>query len=153
MLCIEFSCDDPIQDFFLTLTLNLRDIISISSDSIWLAFLIYFSIVWRSKGKAILFVVMIILCWSKCYGTFDTNNFYFPFFYFSDFSFILFYFLLKDNKEGTWQGSHMTGHIMWRHKLRTWWKGLEDDIKVPGIHMVALSKKWGEHEVETWTLG
>ena len=81
----------------------------------------------------------------------NTNNFYFIFFYFSDFTLLYFYFLLKNNEEGTWQGSHMTGHMMWRHKPRTWWKGLEDDVRAPGVHMVALSKKWGEHEVEAWT--
>ena len=29
----------------------------------------------------------------------NTNNFYFIFFYFSDFTFCFFYFLLKDNEE------------------------------------------------------
>ena len=53
-------------------------------------------------------------------GYLDTNNFYVLFFYFSDSTFLLLYFLLKDNKEGTWQGSHMTGHMMWHHKPKTW---------------------------------
>ena len=34
-------------------------------------------------------------------GYLDTNNFYFILFYFSDFTFLFFYFLLKDDKEGT----------------------------------------------------
>ena len=34
-------------------------------------------------------------------GHLDTNNFYSLFFYFSDFTFLFFYFLLKDNEEGT----------------------------------------------------
>ena len=73
-------------------------------------------------------------------GYLDTNNFYFIFFYFSDFTLLFFYFLLKDDEEGTWQGSHMTGHMMWCHKPRTWWKDLEDDFRAPGVHMVALSR-------------
>jgi len=84
-------------------------------------------------------------------GHLNTNNFYFILFYFSDFTLLFFYFLLKDDEEGTWQGSHMTGHMMWHHKPRTWWKGLEDDVRASGVYMVALSKKWGEHEVEAWT--
>ena len=84
-------------------------------------------------------------------GYLDTNNFYVLFFYFSDSTFLLLYFLLKDNKEGTWQGSHMTGHMMWHHKPRTWWKGLEDDVRTPGVHMVALSRIWGRNEDEAWT--
>ena len=49
----------------------------------------------------------------ECYRTLNTNNFYF----------ILFFFILfswKDNEEGMWQGSHMTGHMMWRHRPRRW---------------------------------
>jgi len=84
-------------------------------------------------------------------GYLDTNNFYFIFFYFSNITFLFFYFLLKDNEEGMWQVSHMTGHMMWRHKPRTWWKGLKDDVRAPGVHMVALSRIWDvmgrlEHE-------
>ena len=52
---------------------------------------------------------------------------------------LYFTFLWKDN-EGTWQWSHMTGHMMWHHKPRTWWKGLEDDIRALGVHIVALSR-------------
>ena len=33
-------------------------------------------------------------------GHLDTNNFYFILFYFSDFTFLFFYFLLKDDEEG-----------------------------------------------------
>jgi len=31
--------------------------------------------------------------------------------------------------------------------------GLEDDVRAPGVHMVALSKEWGGHEDEAWTIG
>jgi len=66
-----------------------------------------------------------------CYKYSDINNFLF-------FSFILFYFFgfyfsfsllyWKDNEEGTWQGGHMTGHMMWCHKnlveeSRRWCQG------------------------------
>ena len=34
-------------------------------------------------------------------GHLNTNNFYSLFFYFSDFTFLFFYFLLKDNEKGT----------------------------------------------------
>ena len=47
----------------------------------------------------------------------------------------------------------MTGHMMWCHKPRTWWKSLEDDIKTHGVYMVALSKKWGGYEDRVWTIG
>ena len=66
------------------------------------------------------------------------------------FSFLLFFLILlflffilfswKDDEEGTWQGSHMTCHMLWRHKPRTGWKGLEDNVRAHGIHMVALSR-------------
>ena len=42
------------------------------------------------------------------------------FFLLSIFLLILYFFFFWDNEEGTWQGSHMTGHMMWRHKPRTW---------------------------------
>ena len=32
-------------------------------------------------------------------------------------------------------------------------KGLEDNIRAPGVHMVALSKEWGRHEDKAWTIG
>jgi len=93
---------------------------------------------------------------SMCYKYSDINNFLF-------FSFILFYFFgfyfsfsllyWKDDEGGTWQGSHMTGHMMWCHRPRLGWKDLEDDVRAHGVCMVALSKKWGEHEVEAWTIG
>ena len=67
------------------------------------------------------------------------------------FSFPLFSW--KDDEEGMWQGSHMTGHMMWCHKPRTWKNGLEDDIRTHGVHMVVLSKKWGGHEDGVWTIG
>ena len=45
-------------------------------------------------------------------GHSNTNNFYSLFFYFSDFTLLFFYFLLKDNEEGMWLPCHMTGHMM-----------------------------------------
>jgi len=61
-------------------------------------------------------------------------------------SFILFYF--EGQWRGMWQGSHMTGHMMWCHRPRTWKKNLEDDVRAHGVCIVVLSKKWGKHEVE-----
>ena len=87
---------------------------------------------------------------SYCYGTLNTNNFLFYFLLF--FLILLFFFFIlfswKDDEEGTWQGSHMTCHIVWCHKPKTWWKGLEDDVRAHGIHMVALSRTWGRNEDE-----
>ena len=70
--------------------------------------------IWRKDQGLILDIVLIkgfekILEESVSYtyynlsvmGHLDTNNFYFILFYFSDFTFIFFYFLLKDNEEGT----------------------------------------------------
>ena len=92
---------------------------------------------------------------SECYGTLWTwIIFIFLFLLFSDFIGILFSFSFSFRRwRGTWQGSHMTGHMMWCHRPRPWWKDLEDDIRAHGVCMVALSKKWGEHEVEAWTIG
>ena len=73
-------------------------------------------------------------------GHSDTNSFYSLFFSFSDFTLLYFYFLLKNDEKGMWQGSHMTCHMMWCHKPRTWWKDLEDDVRAPGVYMVALSR-------------
>ena len=75
------------------------------------------------------------------------------YFIFSDFTFFFSLLYWKDDEEGTWQGSHMTGHMMWHHRPRTWWKNLEGDVRAHGVCMVALSKKWGEHEVEACTWG
>ena len=89
------------------------------------------------------------------YGTLNTNNFLFYFILF--FLILLFFFFIlffwKDDEEGTWQGSHMTCHMVWLHKPRRWWKSLEDDVRAHGIHMVALSRIWGRNEDKAWTLG
>ena len=36
---------------------------------------------------------------------------------------------------------HMTCHMMWHHRPRTWWKNLEDDVRTHVYNMVALSRK------------
>ena len=64
------------------------------------------------------------------------------------FIFLLFYF--EGRWRDTWQGSHMTCHMVWHNKPRTWWKGLEDDVRAPGVYIVALSKIWGRNENEAW---
>ena len=81
-------------------------------------------------------------------GYLDTNNFYFILFYFSDFTLLYFSFLWKDDEEGMWQGSHITDYMMWCHKPRIWWKDPEDDVRAPGVHMVALSRTWDKNEDE-----
>ena len=103
--------------------------LSMESRFIFWTFFKYFLIVNKSRLLAGLFVMMMILLmlnWMKSakvsdleffkhvMGYLDTNNFYFILFYFSDFTFLLFYFifLLEDDEEGTWQGSHITGHMM-----------------------------------------
>ena len=91
-------------------------------------------------------------------GCFGHKQFYFILFYFifSDFTFLFLYllfFFFGDDEKGTWQGSHMICHMMWHHRPRTWWKNLESDVRAHGVCIVVLSKKWGEHEVEAWTIG
>ena len=47
--------------------------------------------------------------------------FIFLLFYFSDFILIFFSFYFSFGQwRGTWHCSHMTGHIMWCHRPRTW---------------------------------
>ena len=79
-------------------------------------------------------------------------SFSFIFWLYRNFVFFFFFFSFRWWR-GTWQGSHMTGHIMWRHRPRTWWKNLEGDVRAHEVCMVVLSKKWGEHKVEAWTIG
>ena len=89
-------------------------------------------------------------------GHLNTNNFIFLFFYFSDFILILFslFFSFSFGQwRGIWHHSHMTGHMMWRHRPKTWWKDLEDDLRAHIYNMVALSKMWGRHESVAWTIG
>ena len=89
-------------------------------------------------------------------GRLNTNNFIFLFFYFSDFILIffsLFFYVSFGWWRGTWYHSHMTGHMMWHHRPKTWWKDLEDDVRAHVYNIVALSREWGEHEVEAWTIG
>ena len=45
----------------------------------------------------------------------------------------------------------MIGHIMWYHKPRTWWKGLEDNVRAPEVHIVVLNRIWDRNEDEVWT--
>ena len=73
-------------------------------------------------------------------GHLNTNNFIF----------LLFYFYFGQWR-GMWHHSHMTCHMMWHHRPRTWWKNLEDDIRAYVYNMVVLSREWGEHEVVEWT--
>ena len=68
----------------------------------------------------------------------DINNFILFFLILLFFFFILLFF--KDDEKGMWQGSHMTGHMMWCHKPRTWWKNLEGDVRAHGVCMVASIK-------------
>ena len=83
----------------------------------------------------------------KCYGTLWTLTILF-YFIFLILLFFFFSFYFEGWWRGTWQWSHMTGHMMWHHKPRTWWKGLEDDVRVHGVHMVALNRTWGRNEDE-----
>ena len=81
-------------------------------------------------------------------------TFYFSFIYFLlilfsfFFSFSSSFRTMKEarDKEVTWQ-------VTWCDRPRLGWKDLEDDVRAHGECMVALSKKWGEHEVEAWTIG
>jgi len=57
-----------------------------------------------------------------CYETLWTLT-VFIFFYFSDFILILFFFSFSfsfGRWRGTWCYSHMTCHMMWHHRPRTW---------------------------------
>ena len=86
------------------------------------------------------------LCCDNHYviGHFGHKQFYFSF---SDFTllflFLLFYF--EGWWRGMWQGSHMTDHMIWCHRPKTWWKDLEDSVRASEVHMVALSKTWGRN--------
>jgi len=100
-----------------------------------------------------IFIVKALYCsvslWSvhMLWDALDINNFIlFYFILLLYFFFILFFF--GDDERGMWQGSHMIGHMMWHHRPRTWWKNLEGDVRVHRVCMVALSKKWGEHDVK-----
>ena len=76
----------------------------------------------------------------------DTDNFYFILFYFSNFILILFLFLFYFYFgwwRGTWHRSHMTCHMMWYHRPRTWWKNLEDDIRTHVYNMVVKTVDGG----------
>ena len=77
-------------------------------------------------------------------GRLNTNNFLFLFFYFSDFILIffsLFFYFYFGRWRGMWHHSHMTGHMMWCYRPKTWWKDLEDDVRAHVYNMVALSRK------------
>ena len=101
-----------------------------------------------TKWNAYLFVISKLL-----WDALDTNNFYFLLF--SDFILILFFFSFSfsfGQWRGMWHYSHMTGHMMWCHRPRIWWKNLKDDIRAHIYNMVALSRKWGRHEIVVWTM-
>ena len=85
----------------------------------------------KEKGKIILIILvyiddmvvatpesMHIVSFKMLWDALDTNNFYFILFYFIlilfSFSFSLRWW------KGTWHHSHMTGHMMWYHRPRTW---------------------------------
>jgi len=76
-------------------------------------------------------------------------SFSFIFWLYKDF--VFFFFFLFDEEEV--RDTAVTWHVTWCDiiKPRTWWKGLEDDVRAPGVHMVALSKTWGRNEDEAWT--
>ena len=81
---------------------------------------------------------------SLLWDALDINNFCFILFYFSIllYFFFCFFFFLKNDEEArdnevTWQVTWM-----WRHKPRTWWKGLEDDVRAYEIHMCQDRWRW-----------
>jgi len=61
----------------------------------------------------------------------NTNNFYF----------ILFYFSFR-RWRGMWHYSYMTGHMMWCHRPRRWWKDLEDNVRAYVYNMATLRQTW-----------
>ena len=78
---------------------------------------------------------------SNCYWTLII--FLFLLFYFPDFILIFFFFFSFGQWRGTWHCSHMTGHMMWHYRPRTWWKDLEDNIRAYIYNIVALRQTWG----------
>jgi len=87
-------------------------------------------------------------------GCFGHEQFLFSFIFWLYRDFVFFFFFFSFGQwRGTRQGSYMTGHMMWGHRPRTWWKDLEDDIRAYVGSMVALSRMWGKHEVKAWTIG
>ena len=69
------------------------------------------------------------------------EQFLFYFILFFDFIGILFCFVFSFGRwNGTWH-SHMTSHMIWHHKPRTWWKDLEDNVRAHVYNIVALSRK------------
>ena len=82
-------------------------------------------------------------------GHWTLTIFYFLLFFLILLFFFFILFSWKDNEEGMWQGSHMTCHMVWHHKPRTWWKGLEDDVRAYGTHMMTLSRTWGVKIVDS----
>jgi len=71
------------------------------------------------KTLLILLSMFTIVLWD----TLDMNNFYFLFLLFSDFIRILFsfsFFFSFGQWRSIWHRSHMTCHMMWCHKPRTW---------------------------------
>ena len=78
----------------------------------------------------------------------DTNNFYFLFILFFFWFYIDFLFLfLLDNEKA--HDATVTWQVTWYDiiEFKTWWKNLEDDVRAHIYNMVALSRKWGKHEM------
>ena len=100
-------------------------------------------------------LLIFLLCWwhlpfhywclKLLWDAWTLTIFIFVFFYFSDFILIFFFFFFYFSF-GWWKGTshcrHMTCHMMWHHRPRTWWKNLEDDIRAHVYNMVALKQTW-----------
>jgi len=58
----------------------------------------------------------------SCYGMLWTWTilFYFLFFFLILLFFFFIFFFFGDDEKGMWQGSHMTGHMIWHHRPRIW---------------------------------
>ena len=99
---------------------------------------------WNSNRELlknfVIFLEFNVVLWD----TWTLTIFLFLFFYFSDFILIFFFFYFSFGWwKGMWHCSHMTCHMMWRHRPRTWWKDLEYDIRAHIYNMVALRQTWG----------
>ena len=112
-------------------------------------FLIHQFITWGAVADHSSYFVTIMECFGHEEFLF---SFSFIFWLYRNFVFFFFFFSFRWWR-GMWQGGHMIGHMMWCHRPRTWWKNLEGDVRANGVCIMALSKKWGEHEVEAWTIG
>ena len=105
------------------------------------------SILFRVKADSLDFVTKAVFVMGHFGHEQFLFSFSFVFWLYKDFVFFFFFFS-SGRWRDTWQGSHITGHMIWCHRPRTWWEDLEDDVRVYVYNMVALSRKWGKHEVE-----